>query len=412
MRKRTYLKMANNILIHSKIRSWLTIIGIVIGVAAVVSIISLGDSMEQDVQSRLNDMDLTTISISPGYTRAQSNMGPPGGGGSATSDDTELTDDDIDAIKNIDGILYISGQISGQEDVDYAGETASISITGVDPQVWQYMTTSELESGRMLEASDKNVAVIGSSLATDVFGREIGINQVISINGKSIRVVGILASEGGRSDTGIIMPLDAAVEVIEDAEKDVFDTISVKVESTDVVDSVVEEMEEKLMISRQIHNEDDRDFSVSSSMSMADSVSEMTESMTLFLSAIAAVSLLVGAVGIANTMFTSVLERTKEIGTMKAIGAKNHDIMMIFIVNSALVGLVGGLLGVICGAMATSLFPLLGVTMMGRGSASIVLSPTLMFSGLAIAVVIGVVSGAVPAYRASKLKPVDALRYE
>ncbi|MBP2029084.1 putative ABC transport system permease protein [Methanohalophilus levihalophilus] len=411
MRKRTYLKMATNILIHSKLRSWLTIIGIVIGVAAVVSIISLGDSMEQDIQSRLNDMDLTTISISPGYTRAQSMMGPPGGGGSSTADDTEITDKDIDAIKNIDGILYISGQISGQEDINYAGETASLSITGVDPQVWQYMTTSELESGRMLETADKNVAVIGSSLATDVFSREIGLNQIISINGKSIRVVGILASEGGRSDNGIIMPLDGAVEVIEDAEEDVFDSISIKVESTDVVDSVTEEIEEKLMISRQIHNEDDRDFSVTSSMSMADSVSEMTESMTLFLSAIAAVSLLVGAVGIANTMFTSVLERTKEIGTMKAIGAKNHDIMMIFIVNSALVGLVGGLLGVACGALATSLFPMLGVTLMG-GSASIVLSPTLMLSGLAIAVVIGIVSGAVPAYRASKLKPVDALRYE
>jgi putative ABC transport system permease protein len=173
----------------------------------------------------------------------------------------------------------------------------------------------------------------------------------------------------------------------------------------------VEEIEEKLMISRQINNEDDRDFSVSSSLSMAESVSDMMGSMTLFLSAIAAVSLLVGAVGIANTMFTSVLERTKEIGTMKAIGAKNHDILMIFIVNSGLVGLVGGILGVACGAMATSLFPMLGVTMTG-GSASIVLSPTLMASGLGIAVVIGVVSGAIPAYRASKLKPVDALRYE
>lgn len=401
--------MAANILLHSRLRSWLTIIGIVIGVGSVVSIISLGDSMEQDIQSRLNDMDLTTISITQGYTRAG---GPWGGGGSTSSDeDSELTDDDIDAIKNIDGILYVDGQISGTEDVIYAGESASISITGVDPQVWQYMTTVEVESGRLLEPTDKNVAVIGSGLATDVFDREIGLNQVITINGKSVRVVGILESEGGRSDSGIIMPIDAAVEIIEDAEKDVFDIISIKVESTEVVETVVEEIEEKLMISRQINNEDDRDFSVSSSLSMAESVSDMMGSMTLFLSAIAAVSLLVGAVGIANTMFTSVLERTKEIGTMKAIGAKNHDILMIFIVNSGLVGLVGGILGVACGAMATSLFPMLGVTMTG-GSASIVLSPTLMASGLGIAVVIGVVSGAIPAYRASKLKPVDALRYE
>jgi putative ABC transport system permease protein len=131
----------------------------------------------------------------------------------------------------------------------------------------------------------------------------------------------------------------------------------------------------------------------------------MTGTITLFLSAIAGISLLVGAVGIANTMFTSVLERTKDIGTMKAIGAKNRDILMIFIVNSALVGLVGGVLGVILAAMVTSLFPML----LGISSG---ISPSLILLGLGIAVGIGVVSGVIPAYNASKMKPVDALRYE
>ncbi len=139
----------------------------------------------------------------------------------------------------------------------------------------------------------------------------------------------------------------------------------------------------------------------------------MTSSMTLFLGAIAAVSLLVGAVGIANTMFTSVLEKTKEIGTMKAIGAKNRDILMIFLFNSAMVGLVGGILGVALGTFVSTLFPLLGVRMMGGGSdSSLYLAPDLMAFGLILAIVIGVASGVVPAYRASKLKPVDALRYE
>jgi putative ABC transport system permease protein len=130
--------------------------------------------------------------------------------------------------------------------------------------------------------------------------------------------------------------------------------------------------------------------------------------MTLFLGAIAAVSLLVGSVGIANTMFTSVLEKTKEIGTMKAIGAKNRDILMIFLFNSGMVGLVGGILGVMLGAIVSAGLQ----SMMGSMTAGGGLSIALMVEGLLLAVSIGVISGVVPAYRASKLKPVDALRYE
>ena len=162
------------------------------------------------------------------------------------------------------------------------------------------------------------------------------------------------------------------------------------------------------MISRHINQEKDRDFTLSASKSMAESVTEMTGTMTLFLGAIAAVSLLVGSVGIANTMFTSVLEKTKEIGTMKAIGAKNRDILMIFLFNSGMVGLVGGILGVMLGAIVSAGLQ----SMMGSMTAGGGLSIALMVEGLLLAVSIGVISGVVPAYRASKLKPVDALRYE
>jgi putative ABC transport system permease protein len=134
-------------------------------------------------------------------------------------------------------------------------------------------------------------------------------------------------------------------------------------------------------------------------------------SMSLFLGAIAGVSLVVGSVGIANTMFTSVMEKTREIGTMKAIGAKNRDIMMVFLVNSALVGFVGGVLGIVLSLGLTSLLPLLGLTMM-RSSMGSTLSPELMLLGISIAVFIGIISGVVPAYNASKMRPVDALRYE
>lgn len=402
MRNSNYFKMALSILYHSKIRSWLTIIGIVIGIGAVVTIMSLSDSLSAEMESSLSDMDLTLITITPGYTKASSAMGPPGMGGT-TSTDAELTNKDIRALKLIDNIDYISGLISGSESVYYMGKSASISITGVDPQVWQYMYTYDLESGRLLDPTDKYVAVIGYNIANEMYDDPISLNRIITINGKSVRVVGILAS--GEDDYTVFMPIDAAVELIENAEPDVYDSIVVKADDVDNVETVKGNVETKLMISRNVMNEDDRDFSVSDMLSMAESFEEMLSSMSLFLGAIAAVSLVVGSVGIANTMFTSVLEKTKEIGTMKAIGATNFDIMMIFLFNSALVGFVGGVIGILLSVIVTSLLgPLLQI--------SITVAPYLVILGVSIAVVIGVISGVVPAYNASRMRPVDALRYE
>ena len=408
MRNSTYLRMGLNMLVHSKLRSWLTIIGIVIGVGSVIGIISLGDSMQANVQSKLAEMDLTKISITPGYSKASSNMpGPPGMGGSSSTDAT-LTDKDMRTLQGLDSIQYKEGEISGSEKVKYLGQTATLSITGADPQVWKYMTTLKTTSGRLLEPADKYVAVIGSKVANEIFDHNIGINQVITINNKSVRVVGILKEEEMGDDSKIYMPIDGAVDLIADAKKDVYDSITVKAKSEDQVDGLLEDIKKRLMISRHINQEKDRDFTLSASKSMASSVTSMTSTMTLFLGAIAAVSLLVGAVGIANTMFTSVLEKTKEIGTMKAIGAKNRDILMIFLFNSGMVGLVGGILGVMLGAIVSAGLQ----SMMGSMTAGGGLSIALMVEGLLLAVSIGVISGVVPAYRASKLKPVDALRYE
>ncbi len=260
--------MGLNMLLHSKLRSWLTIIGIVIGIGSVVGILSLGDAMQEQVQSRLAEMDLTKITISPGYTKASSNMPGPGGpGGGGTTTDVELTDKDIDALQGLDGIQYIAGQVSGSEPVIYAAQNATLSITGVDPQVWKYMTTLETQSGRLLEPSDKYVAVIGSGVASGVYDQDIGVNQVITINGKAVRVVGILTEEG-QGDRSIYMPIDAAVNLIDDAEEGVYDTITVKAKSEDLVDSLMEDIEKKLMISRHIIRDDDRDFSISASKSM------------------------------------------------------------------------------------------------------------------------------------------------
>jgi putative ABC transport system permease protein len=201
--------------------------------------------------------------------------------------------------------------------------------------------------------------------------------------------------------------VEAAREILDDVGTNEFDSIKIKVENDEMVEETMENIDERLMLSRHV-TERDKDYTITSSQSTQETINETMGSITMFLAAIAAVSLLVGAVGIANTMFTTVLEKTKEIGIMKAIGAKNKDIMMIFLLNSAMVGMVGGLIGITVGAIASS-FISFGSGMMGTSG---VVTPELLALGMVISVGIGVASGVIPAYRASKLKPVDALRYE
>ena len=419
MKVRKSLRLAVNILVHSKLRSWLTIIGIVIGIAAVVAIVSIGEGLQQDVESHLGGLGADLITISPGGGRASAGFrGPPGEGqgSAATSDDAKnLTKKDVRVLRTIEGIAAIQATVSGQGEMYYLGEKASVSIEGVDPLVWKEMTTSELASGRFLGSSDYNVVIVGNSIAENTFKQPLTVNRMITIEDKPFRIVGILQESGGfgGDDRSIIMPIDAARDTLEDVGEEEFDSITIKAANTDDVDQIMGEAEQKLLISRHL-TEDTKDFRISSSQSTLETMSDITQTISSFLTAIAAVSLLVGSVGIANTMFTSVLEKTKEIGIMKAIGAKNGDIMMIFLLDSAIVGLVGGLLGIGLGTGISSLLPLLGMGIMGMGGAGMttVITPLLLIGALLLSMGIGMAAGVIPAYRASKLKPVDALRYE
>jgi putative ABC transport system permease protein len=318
-------------------------------------------------------------------------------------------------LQSVDGVARIQGTVSGQGEMYYLGEKASVSIDGVDPLVWKEMTTSELESGRFLGPSDYNVVIVGNRIAKDMFKQPLVVNRVITIEDKAFKVVGILQESGGfgGADRSIIMPIDAARDTLEEVGDDEFDSITLKAANTDDVDQIMEDVEQKLLISRHL-TESTKDFRISSSQSTLETMSDITQTISSFLTAIAAVSLLVGSVGIANTMFTSVLEKTKEIGIMKAVGARNGDIMMIFLLNSAIVGLVGGLLGIGLGTGISSLLPLLGIGIMGMGGAGMttVVTPLLLIGALLLSMGIGMAAGVIPAYRASKLKPVDALRYE
>ncbi|MBI5066424.1 ABC transporter permease [Candidatus Woesearchaeota archaeon] len=414
------LKLALNILLHSKLRSWLTIVGIVIGVAAVVAIVSIGQGLQQNVQSRLGGLGADIITISPGGGKAAGGFRGGFGGGeqesAASVKSKNLTKQDIQVIKSVENINLAEGIISGRGVVYYLGQKASASIDGVDPLVWKEITVSELDQGRFIGPTDYNAVVVGSRIAKTTFKQLLALNREITIEGKSFKIAGILKESGGGDDGKIIMPINAARETLTNAGNDNLNSIIVKVTDADLIDETVANIDQKLMLSRHVA-EQKKDYSINTAKATQERVASVTQTMTLFLGAIAAVSLIVGAVGIANTMFTSVLEKTKDIGIMKAIGAGNKDIMFIFMFNSGLVGLVGGLLGIGLGSIISGLIPMLGLRLMGGGgptggALTTAISPGLLISALFLSIIIGMAAGIIPAYRASKLKPVDALRYE
>jgi len=418
MRLQKSFQLALNMLIHSKLRSWLTIIGIVIGIAAVVSIVSISIGAKQNLENQLGTLGADILTVSPGASRARGMMGfggpdsPFGSSSSSSTKQKNLTKKDVITLKSISNVKYVMGQVSGRGDLTYSSKTASVSVSGVDASVWKDITTEKVSSGRFLIESDSYSVVLGGNIVNSMFEDGIPLNSKVTIEGKSFKVVGIL-EEG----SGVYMPIDIARTTLEDIGNDEFDSISVKIEDVDLSDTTVEEITKKLMFSRGIIYEKNKDFSVSNPSAMQETMQETMNTMSLFLGAIAAISLIVGAIGIANTMFTSVLERTKEIGIMKAIGAKNKDVLMIFLLNSGMIGLVGGIGGIILGVLGSGLIGYWSSSAstaggMARMFGTTAITPQLLIFALVFSLLIGMIAGLLPAFNASRLKPVDALRYE
>jgi putative ABC transport system permease protein len=430
MRRKKAVKLALNILVHSKLRTWLTVIGIVIGVSAVVAIISIGEGMQQSVTSRLTGLGADIITISPGGGGATAGFREFGGfegGGQGGPSSVNLTEKDIQALIPVQNIAAIEGEVTGNGEAYYLGEKARVSVKGVDATEWKVITTSQLQIGRFLTESDYNAVVIGSRIANSTFKQPLAINRMITIENKTFKIVGILKASGGfgGDDRNVIMPIKAARDTL-DLDPNNFNSISIKASSNDAVDQVVSDADSKLTLLHHVTNPNRKGYSITSAASVQETLSSITSTITLFLGGIAAISLLVGGIGIANSMFTSVLEKTREIGIMKAIGAKNGDILTIFVLSSAMIGAVGGVIGIALGVVASSLMSALtsgisitgsaggGLDGLGGGAGGITtaISPQLLIGALLLAMAIGVISGIIPSYRASKLKPVDALRYE
>jgi putative ABC transport system permease protein len=433
------LKLSLNSLTHRGLRSWLTILGIIIGVAAVIAMLSIGAGMSQSMKEQMSNFGADVLTVSAGRTRAQGPAGgfegrfQPGAGGggfSQTSSSTsttasstttpKLTDTDIAVISSAQGVEAVSGIITGRASVQYLAQTVSVTIEGIDPTAWNSMTTSTLESGRFLEQGDGGSILIGYSVAHEMFEYNLTENTPIKIGGKTYSVVGILKESGtggfGGDDRTVFMTLASAREIVTGLDSNQYSSIQVKVTDTNVVDQIIQNVDQVLYTSRMVTS-DTADFTVTSPTSMLQTIQSTMATLTFFLTGIAAISLLVGAIGIANTMFMSVMERTRLIGILKSIGTRNSEIMKLFLTESGIIGLMGGLLGVFLGFIVVGIISSIGISIMGMGrlgtSTSVaIVTPELILFALLFSTIIGIISGLIPARKAANLQVVEAMRSE
>lgn len=404
------LRIVISHLTNRGLRSWLTVLGIVIGVTAVVAIVSIGEGLQQSVTEQFSRLGVNTITITPGYSGASARSFRHGGGGGTIS--ANLTDKDVMLLKTIPEVEYVNGIVSQRVDVTYLAETSSINLQGMDTKVWKFMTTAELASGRYLEQGDNNVAVVGDRIANALFSQPVQLNRQITIEGRNFKVVGILGPGTlGQEDSAIFVPQDAAREVVDDVDPDQFTSIVVQAYEEANMTELSENIEKKMLVSHQV-TADNKDFTIMNPVGIQERMGEVTQTITLFLGGIAAISLLVGGIGIANTMYMSVMERTRQIGILKALGTTNWEVQEIFLLEAGLMGLVGGILGVLLGMMASGTITEVGFRLMGGRSVTTVIPLSLVIFALIFSTLIGMVAGILPARKAANLQPVEALRYE
>jgi putative ABC transport system permease protein len=400
-----YFSLAFENLKHRGIRSWLTMLGIFIGIAAVVSLISLGNGLQTAITGQFASLSADTLTIQ----NAQTGFGPPG-----STAVRKLTEHDLDIVKSVPGVevaiprllrsvaveynkivgfKYLASMPKEQGDVDFIYRTMNVKTS----------------SGRLLKADDRGAVIIGADfMKKEEFDREVKVGNTITVQGKDFKVIGILEKASTlQINMAAIMSEDDMKNILNISDE--IDIIIARVVNKDRTAEVAELIANRM---RRDRNEKvgEEDFSVQTPVQALQSVNTILSILNIIITGIATISLIIGGIGIANTMYTSVLERMKEIGIMKAVGGKNSDILKIFVIESGLLGLVGGIVGAIIGLGFAFLVSAIASQFLGENIIDVTISYPLLFMAISFAFLIGLVAGILPALQASRLKPVAALR--
>ena len=398
-------QMALTSLYANKMRSLLTMLGIIIGVAAVIALVSVGMGVRSNVTSSIASLGSNMLIISPGASQKGGVRGAAGSRKTLKYDDAKAIEQKI---KNID---YVSPTVSSSYQVVYGNNNWNTSVQGVTPELLSIRSLS-ISNGSFITENDlskrQRVAVIGTTVAENLFEDKNPVGQNIRINNQPFKVVGLVESKGQSSmgqdqDDIVIVPLTTAQERLMGITY--VRSINIQVSSADKIEQVQSEVETLLRQRHHIMNGKEDDFNVRNLTSLMETMTSTTTMLTLFLGSIAAISLIVGGIGIMNIMMVSVTERTREIGIRKALGATFQNIMMQFLIESVVIGVIGGLLGIACGVGIA-----LAIAKSGLFQTVITAAPIII--SFSFSVGIGLFFGIYPARKAAKLDPIEALRYE
>lgn len=409
MNIRRFIQEALESLLSNKLRTGLTLLGIIIGVAAVVSMLAIGKGAQSSITSSIQSIGSNLIFLSSD---------------SSVNGAKPITLKDAEAIANTITLdspyIAVAPSVHVSKTVTYSGKSTTSTINGVTtdyPTVRNETLTQGSFFTQEQYRQSSSVAVVGVDVVTKLFNDEtMVVGKKIRIGDDLYTVIGVLASKGGSalgsSDNQILVPLTTAMArmVTRTRTKGEVNLISISARSADSVEAATAVVTSIMKSRHNITSDGENDFTIFTQESFTEAASSIASVLTLFLGGIAAISLLVGGIGIMNIMLVSVIERTREIGLRKAVGARDQDIMTQFLIESLIIGLMGGVMGVIAGWGITIIIK----TLASSGSTSLnpVITLDVVFLATMFSIIIGLIFGLYPANRASKLEPVEALRSE
>ena len=403
MYKESFL-MAWASLIANKLRSLLTMLGIIIGVAAVIALVSIGNGVKQDIENSISSLGSNLLVVLPGAPRTP-------GARSSQGSMKSLKISDYEAIAKLEGVKAASPMTNGSYVVIYQNKNWTTSVAGVNSN-FQDVNNWTMTSGRFF--SDKNVqnrervAVVGQTVVKNLFTDEDPVGKEIRVKNIPFRVIGVLKSKGNGTmgndqDDTVLIPYTTSMERVEGI--DYLRMVYVVAKDDEGIDRLQADIENLLRVRHNIKDTNLDDFNIQNMKSIMETVAQTTGTFTLFLGAVAAISLVVGGIGIMNIMLVSVTERTREIGVRKALGATYSVIVTQFLIEAIVISLMGGFIGIAFGIGASKVIGMVS-------GMSTVVSVTTIIMSFAFSMAIGLIFGIYPARKAAKLNPIDALHYE